>query len=72
MTLNFAGDGHGGDIVILDGTAVIVDDAPSAAENEAGVAKYASDWEHSGMTADSFAQQFSIPVRIRISGLHGR
>jgi PPOX class probable F420-dependent enzyme len=41
VTLNFAGDGHGGDVVILDGTAEIVDDAPSAAENEAWVAKYA-------------------------------
>jgi PPOX class probable F420-dependent enzyme len=72
VTLNFAGDGHGGDIVILDGTAEIVNDAPSAAENEAWIAKYAGDWERSGMTADSFAQRFSIPVRIRISGLHGR
>jgi hypothetical protein len=70
--VNFAGDGHGGDIVILDGTAEIVEDAPSATENEAWVTKYANDWERSGMTAGSYAQRFSIPVRIRISGLHGR
>jgi PPOX class probable F420-dependent enzyme len=71
VALNFAGDGHGGDIVILAGIAEIVDDAPCAAENEAWVEKYAGDWERGGMTAEFFAERFSIPVRIRISGLHG-
>lgn len=72
VTLNFAGDGQGGDIVILDGTAEIVAGAPSAAENEAWVAKYARDWERGRMTAEFFAERFSVPVRIRISRLHGR
>jgi hypothetical protein len=44
---------------------------PSAAENAAWVAKYATEWERFGMTAGSFAQRFSVPVRIRISAVHG-
>jgi PPOX class probable F420-dependent enzyme len=72
VTLNFGGDGTGGDIVVLSGTAEVVDSAPSAAENTAWAAKYAADWERGGMTAESFAQRFSIPLRIRISDVHGR
>jgi PPOX class probable F420-dependent enzyme len=72
VTLNFGGDGTGGDIVVLSGTAEVVDSAPSAAENAAWMAKYAADWERGGMTAESFAQRFSIPLRIRISDVHGR
>jgi PPOX class probable F420-dependent enzyme len=72
VTLNFGGDGTGGDIVVLSGTAEVVDSAPSAAENTAWMAKYAADWERGRMTAESFAQRFSIPLRIRISDVDGR
>jgi hypothetical protein len=36
------------------------------------MAKYAADWERGRMTAESFAQRFSIPLRIRISDVDGR
>jgi PPOX class probable F420-dependent enzyme len=72
VTLNFGGDGSGGDIVVLSGTAEVIESGPSAAENTAWVAKYAADWERGGMTAESFAQRFSVPLRIRISDIHGR
>lgn len=71
VTLNFDGDGHGGDIVVLAGLAEVDESGPSAAENTAWAAKYASEWEHAGMTAGSFAQRFSVPVRIHISAVHG-
>jgi PPOX class probable F420-dependent enzyme len=67
VTLNFGGDGDGGDIVVLSGTAEVVDSAPSAAENAAWVAKYAPDWKRGGMTAESFAERFSVRLQIRIS-----
>jgi hypothetical protein len=35
------------------------------------VGKYATEWERAGMTAESFAQRFSVPVRIRIGAIHG-
>jgi len=72
VTLNFGGDGRGGDIVVLSGTAEIVEPALSAAQNPAWVAKYAAEWERSGLTAESFAQRFSIPVQIHIDAVHGR
>jgi len=70
VTLNFDGDGRGGDIIVLSGTAEIDESVPNAAENEAWVAKYATEWERSGMTAESFARRFSVPVRIRIRAVH--
>ena len=54
------------------GAAAEVDEfAPSAAENAAWVAKYGTAWERAGMTAESFAQRFRVPVRIRITAVDG-
>ncbi len=72
VTLNFGGDGAGEDIVVLSGTAEVDESGPSAAEDAAYVAKYATEFERfGGMTAESFAQRFSVPVRIRIRAVHG-
>ncbi|MFZ0042774.1 MAG: TIGR03667 family PPOX class F420-dependent oxidoreductase [Solirubrobacteraceae bacterium] len=71
VTLNFRGEAEGGDIVVLSGTAEVDESGPRADENAAWVAKYATDWERAGMTAESFAQRFSVPVRIRIGAVHG-
>jgi len=71
VTLNFRGDANGGDIVVLSGTAEVDESGSSAVENPAWVAKYAAEWERFGMTAESFAQRFSVPVRIRIGAVHG-
>jgi hypothetical protein len=48
-----------------------LESGPSAAEDAAWIAKYATAWERFGMTAESFAQRFSVPVRIRIGAVHG-
>jgi PPOX class probable F420-dependent enzyme len=71
VTLNFRGDPNGGDIVVLTGLAEVDERASSAAENSAWVDKYAKEWARAGMTAESFAQRFSIPVRIRITRVDG-
>jgi PPOX class probable F420-dependent enzyme len=71
VALNFRGDATGRDIVVLSGTAEVHESGPRAAENAAWVAKYATEWERFGMTAESFAQRFSVPVRIRIGAVHG-
>jgi PPOX class probable F420-dependent enzyme len=71
VTLNFRGDAAGGDIVVLSGTAEVHESGRSAAEDTAWVAKYATEWERAGMTAESVAQRFSVQVRIRISAVHG-
>jgi PPOX class probable F420-dependent enzyme len=71
ITLNFRGDADGGDIVVLSGTAEVDESGPGAAEDAAWAAKYATEGMRVGMTAESFAQRFSVPVRIRISAVHG-
>ena len=71
VTLNFRGDANGSDIVVLSGTVEVDRSAPGAAADAAWVAKYVTEWERVGMTAESFAQRFSVPVRIRISAVHG-
>lgn len=71
VTLNFAGDGRGGDIVVLSGTATIDADAPPADRADAYLAKYDEHIARIGMTHDSFAQRYSVPVRIRLTRVRG-
>jgi PPOX class probable F420-dependent enzyme len=71
VALNFAGDGRGGDIVVLSGTAAVGGDTPPADRNEAYLAKYAGDIERIGRTPETFAQRYSEPVRIRLARLRG-
>jgi PPOX class probable F420-dependent enzyme len=72
VTLNFGGDGEGGDIVILSGSAEVDESAPSAVEDAAFAAKYATEFGRFGMTAESYARRFSVPVRIRLIAVDGR
>jgi PPOX class probable F420-dependent enzyme len=72
VTLNFDGDGRGGDVVVLSGIAQVVADAPSADAHPAWLEKYAEQIERFGMTPVSFAARFSVPVRIRLTRLDGR
>jgi hypothetical protein len=57
--------------VILSGTAQLDESRPSAGQDAAWVAKYATEWERAGMTAESFSERFSVPVRIRLAAVHG-
>ncbi len=72
VALNFGGDGVGGDIVVVSGTAQVDRSAPAAAENRDWVIKYRAQFERFGMTAESFSKRFDVPVRIRITAVHGR
>ena len=71
VSLNFAGDGRGGDIVVLSGTATIDQDAPSADRADAYLAKYADHIRRIGMTPETFADTYSVPVRIRLTRVRG-
>ncbi len=71
VALNFRGNADGGEIVVRSGTAEVDESGPTAAKDEAWAAKDDTEWERVGMTAESFAQRFSVPVRIRISAVHG-
>ncbi len=71
VTLNFAGDGGGGDIVVLSGTAAIAADTPSADRDRDYLEKYAEHITLIGMTPETFAEEYEVPVRIRLERLRG-
>ena len=71
MTLNFTGDGRGGDIVVLSGTARLDLDGPSAAESPDYLEKYDAHIARIGMTPETFAERYSVPVRIELTRVRG-
>jgi PPOX class probable F420-dependent enzyme len=71
VTLNFAGDGKGGDIVVLSGTATIDRDAPPAHEAAEYRAKYDPHITRIGMTPETFAARYSVPLRIDVTNVRG-
>jgi PPOX class probable F420-dependent enzyme len=71
VTLNFAGDGEGGDIVVLSGEAAIAGDVPPADQHRDYVEKYAEHIALLGMTPETFAEKYDVPVRIRLDRVRG-
>jgi PPOX class probable F420-dependent enzyme len=71
VSLNFSGDGRGGDIVVFSGDAVIDETGPAASENPDYLAKYADHITRIGMSPESFAERYRFPVRIRLERLRG-
>jgi PPOX class probable F420-dependent enzyme len=71
VSLNFPGDGRGGDIVVLSGRATVERDGPKPPEVGAYVQKYAEHIERIGHTPESFGDDYSVPVRIELTKLRG-
>jgi PPOX class probable F420-dependent enzyme len=71
VSLNFTGDGRGGDIVVLSGEARIDHDAPPAGSDEGYVAKYSEHISRIGQTPETFGARYSVPVRIELTRLRG-
>jgi PPOX class probable F420-dependent enzyme len=70
VSLSLDSDGIDADIVICWGEARISDDPP--ANRVAGyVGKYAERIEALGWTPDGFADDFSVPLRIDLTRVHG-
>jgi len=71
LSLNISGDGRGGDIVVLSGTATLDRDGPGADGDAAYVAKYDEHIARIGHTPATFAEHYRVPVRIRLERLRG-
>jgi PPOX class probable F420-dependent enzyme len=71
VTLNFAGDGRGGDIVVLSGVAEVAGDARPAHRNSDYLARYETDIGRIGMDPASFAERYRVPVRIGLQRVRG-
>lgn len=69
VSINFAGDRSGGDIVILSGRATI--ETGSADRVAAYVKKY--DWglKRMRITPQQFAARYSVPIRIQLTKVRG-
>jgi len=70
VSLNFAGDGAGGDIVILAGRAQL-EPGPSADKLAPYVKKYAWGFERLRISPVQFASRYSAPIRIKLTKVRG-
>jgi len=65
VSLNLDGDGRGGAIVVIEGTAHIEHDHPPASAMPDYIEKYQDFLDHYGWTATSFSADYPVPVIIR-------
>lgn len=71
VALNFDGDGNGGNIIVFNGTAELDPSAPPADQIGAYVAKYEQAIKRIGMDPASFAQTYSVALRVTPTRLRG-
>jgi PPOX class probable F420-dependent enzyme len=71
IALHLDGNGRGGDIVVLAATAERAGDTPPPHENAAYVAKYADGMTRVSASAEQFAIEYPVPLRIRIRRIRG-
>jgi PPOX class probable F420-dependent enzyme len=69
VSLNFAGNGRGGDIVVLSGRATF--EAPPADRLAAYVEKYGEDMKRIGLTPEQFGDRYSVQINIELTRLRG-
>jgi PPOX class probable F420-dependent enzyme len=71
VALHFDSDGLGGDIVVLTGKAQRHNAAPPADQVQAYIDKYIRGIQDIGMTPQSFAGDYSVPLRVDPDHLRG-
>lgn len=71
VSLHFDGDGQGGDIVVFSGAARIDRAAPPADQHGAYLEKYRVGLERIGMTAEEFARDYAVAIRVTLGKPRG-
>ena len=71
VSLNFDGDGQGGDIVVIAGDARISEAVLPANQVSEYTEKYSELIERSFQTSENFASQYSLPLRITPTKVRG-
>jgi PPOX class probable F420-dependent enzyme len=70
VSLHLDGNGQGGDIVVVLGDAAVTSDRPASAIPDY-VEKYGAFIARNTWTPESFAADYSVPLRIEATGLRG-
>jgi PPOX class probable F420-dependent enzyme len=71
VAVNLNGDAHGGDIIIITGTARIDESAPPADQNPPYVTKYTAGIAQINMTPEAMGKEYSTAIRITPDRIHG-
>ncbi len=69
VSLHFDGDGMGGNIMVFTGEAQVDLSLPPIIEFSKFVEKYLEGFARTNMSAEEFSQTYSIPIRVRPTGL---
>jgi PPOX class probable F420-dependent enzyme len=70
VALHLDGNGRGGDILVVEGRAVVSDEA-GADQRPTYVERYRDFMSRNGWSAEDFARMYSVPVRITPTKLRG-
>jgi PPOX class probable F420-dependent enzyme len=71
VSLHFDGNGRGGNIVVLKGTAAIDDQTPPAHRLRGYATKYRAGMARVGGSPAAFGEDYSVPIRIRVTRIRG-
>lgn len=71
VSLNFDGNGGGGDIIVMTGEAHFSSDDPPADRHPLFVAKYQNSITRVFSKAENFAAQYPVALRVHVTSLRG-
>lgn len=71
VALHFDGNGQGGDIVVLSATAAVRLGGPGADAVPGYLAKYAKHIARIGLTPQTYAEKYSLPIVVTLTQLRG-
>jgi PPOX class probable F420-dependent enzyme len=71
VSLHFDTDAHGDDVIVMTGVAEQASDVPPVTEHEDYLIKYRDGIGRIGSDPAKFAQDYSVPLRIRLTRVRG-
>jgi len=71
VSFHLDGDGLGGDVVVIEGDAVIDDSAPKCYDVPAYMDKYQRFMDNYGWTPQYFSEKYPVPIRISPTRVRG-
>jgi PPOX class probable F420-dependent enzyme len=66
VSLNLDGNGRGGAVVTMEGTARVDSDAPAPKDHAGYLEKYRGFIQSNGWTPEEFGRKYPVPIRIAI------